>query len=437
MTGFLPNFTRRDIGTPGARIHLATAGQGPPLLLLHGHPQTHLTWHKVAPALAERFTVVAPDLRGYGDSAKPEGGPNHIAYSKRAMAADQLAVMRALGHERFAVVGHDRGGRVAHRLALDHPDAVSKIAVLDIAPTATMYAKTNQEFATRYFWWFFLIQPFPLPERLIDADPEFFLRTHLDAQSKTPGATSDALFAEYLRCYRDPASRHAICEDYRAAATIDLEHDAADSDKRIEVPLLALWGAKGTVGALYDVLETWREKSHQRQRSSPGLRPHAPGRTARKNCSKRWQTFSSRTHQTDKSFLLLFFKKKAFLEASTSFLKKRSKKLLKALRGGRYPFGTESKSASHTTADPSDGARQSPRGDSEPPDDTFGPFGIADRLNWLKPKKRRTNTANQPLISPSAYCLRRSGGKPEGQPPSATSRHACQAKNAIFDGRNP
>lgn len=149
---YLPRFATRQIETAGARIHLATGGSGPPLLLLHGHPQTHLTWHKIAPRLAKRFTVVAPDLRGYGDSAKPDGGERHVNYSKRAMAADQVEVMRALGFERFAVVGHDRGGRVAHRMALDHPDAVERIAVLDIAPTATMYARTTKEFATRYFW---------------------------------------------------------------------------------------------------------------------------------------------------------------------------------------------------------------------------------------------------------------------------------------------
>jgi haloacetate dehalogenase len=257
----LPGFDVRDIATAGARIRLATAGRGPPLLLLHGHPQTHVTWHKIAPQLAQRFTVVAADLRGYGDSSKPDGGERHVNYSKRAMAADQVEAMRLLGFDRFALVGHDRGGRVAHRMALDHPDAVEKIAVLDIAPTATMYARTNKEFATRYFWWFFLIQPFPLPERMIDADPEFFLRQHIEIQSKTPGSTSEAAFREYLRCYQNPTTRHAICEDYRAAAGVDLEHDAADADRRIKAPLLALWGAKGTVGTLYDVLETWREKA--------------------------------------------------------------------------------------------------------------------------------------------------------------------------------
>ncbi len=258
---FLPGFEGREIETEGARIYVAVGGAGPPLLLLHGHPQTHVTWHKIAPALAERFTVVLPDLRGYGDSAKPEGGERHVNYSKRAMAADQVEVMRQLGFDRFPVAGHDRGGRVAHRMALDHPGAVERLALFDIAPTATMYARTSKEFATRYFWWFFLIQPAPLPERLIQADPEFFLRTHIEGQSKTSGSTSEAVFQEYLRCYSDPACRHAICEDYRAAASIDLEHDAADSLNCIKVPLLALWGAKGTVGALYDVIETWREKA--------------------------------------------------------------------------------------------------------------------------------------------------------------------------------
>ena len=259
---FLPGFELADIiVAPDMQLRVAMGGEGPPLLLLHGHPQTHVTWRKVAPALAQRFRVIAPDLRGYGDSGKPTSGPDHAAYSKRAMALDQVMLMRQLGYTRFAVAGHDRGGRVAHRLALDHPDAISRIAVMDIAPTATMYALTDKEFATRYFWWFFLIQPEPLPERLIAADPEFFLRTHIDAQVKTPGATEPAAFAEYLRCYMDPATRHAICEDYRAAATIDLQHDEQDKDKRVQAPLLALWGANGTVGKLYDVLATWREKA--------------------------------------------------------------------------------------------------------------------------------------------------------------------------------
>ncbi|MDB5502887.1 MAG: hydrolase [Tardiphaga sp.] len=259
---FLAGFRLLDVTlADGITIRAAIGGKGPPLLLLHGHPQTHVTWRKVVAQLAQRFTIVATDLRGYGDSSKPESGADHAAYSKRSMARDQVAVMRALGHERFDLAGHDRGGRVAHRMALDYPEAVSRVALIDIAPTSTMYARTDKAFATRYFWWFFLIQPAPLPERMIGADPEFFLRTHIDGQVKTPGATEPAAFAEYLRCYNDPATRHAICEDYRAAATIDLVHDAADADRRVTAPLLAIWGGKGTVGALYDVLETWREKA--------------------------------------------------------------------------------------------------------------------------------------------------------------------------------
>ncbi|ARW11509.1 alpha/beta fold hydrolase [Acetobacter ascendens] len=257
----LPGFQWQDIEVEGVRIRTATGGSGPPLLLLHGHPQMHLTWHKVAPKLAEHFTVVAPDLRGYGDSAKPEGGADHVNYSKRAMAADQVGVMKVLGFERFRVVGHDRGGRVAHRMALDTPQAVEKLVLIDIAPTATMYARTNMEFARRYFWWFFLIQPYPLPEKLIDGDPDFFLENHIAGQIKIPESVDPRVMAEYRRCYADPAMRHATCEDYRAAAGIDLVHDAADANRRVEAPLLALWGARGTVGALYDVVETWREKA--------------------------------------------------------------------------------------------------------------------------------------------------------------------------------
>lgn len=259
---FLPGFDDRRVEVePGISIRVRTAGNGPPVLLLHGHPQTLSTWTRVAPTLARTHRVVCTDLRGYGDSSKPPSAPDHAPYSKRVMARDQIAVMRALGHERFAVVGHDRGGRVAHRMALDSPEAVARLAVLDIAPTLTMYERTDRAFATRYFWWFFLIQPPPLPERMIGADPAFYLRHHLAGQSRTPGVPDPALTAEYLRCYDDPAGIHAICEDYRAAATIDLAHDRADvaAGRRVTAPLLALWGAKGTVGALYDVEETWRD----------------------------------------------------------------------------------------------------------------------------------------------------------------------------------
>ncbi|CAN5375561.1 alpha/beta hydrolase [soil metagenome] len=260
----MDGFTLSDVAVgDGISIRAAVAGNGPPLLLLHGHPQTHVTWRKIAPELARHFTVIAADLRGYGDSSKPDGGDNHVDYSKRAMAKDMVAVMRALGHERFGVVGHDRGGRVAHRMALDFPDVVSRLALFDIVATATMYALTDKAFATRYFWWFFLIQPAPFPETMIGHDPEFFLRKHIDGQNKVMGATEPAAFAEYLRCYCDPATRHAICEDYRAAATIDLDHDTADAEARIKAPLLALWGGKGTVGALYDVIALWRDKALQ------------------------------------------------------------------------------------------------------------------------------------------------------------------------------
>ena len=257
----MPGFTWRDVDAKGVRIRAAVGGQGPPLLLLHGHPQTHLTWHKIAPQLARRFTIVATDLRGYGDSAKPEGGEQRVNYSKRRMAADQVEVMRQLGHEQFSVIGHDRGARVAHRMALDHPDIIRKLALLDIAPTASMYALTNKEFATLYFWWFFLIQPFDLPERMIGGDPDYFLERHIAGQIKTPGAVDPRVMEEYRRCYRNPAMRHAACEDYRAAASIDLEHDAEDAGRRVTAPLLALWGARGTVGKLYDVSALWREKA--------------------------------------------------------------------------------------------------------------------------------------------------------------------------------
>jgi haloacetate dehalogenase len=229
--------------------------------MIHGYPQTHLTWHKVAPRLAKNFTVVLTDLRGYGDSAKPDGGGGHVNYSKRAMAHDQVLVMQALGFDSFRLVAHDRGGRVAHRLSLDHAKAVTKMVLLDIAPTATMYARTDMEFARRYWWWFFMIQRAPLPETAFGADPDFFLNTSIAGQIAIDGASDPRVLEEYRRCFRDAATRHAMCEDYRAAATIDLEHDALDADKRVLAPLLVLWGGRGVVGRLYDVVATWREKA--------------------------------------------------------------------------------------------------------------------------------------------------------------------------------
>lgn len=258
----IEGFETDRLEVDGVAIALERGGQGPPLLLLHGYPQTHVMWHRVAPALAERFTVVAPDLRGYGDSSKPESDAEHLAYSKRTTAADQVEVMSALGHERFAVAGHDRGARVAHRMALDHPDRVERLAVLDIVPTHHVFATADATLARTYWHWFFLIQPGGLPERLIGSDPGFFLRTALEAWSGGGLAGFDpAAVAEYERCFFAEDAIHASCEDYRAGASIDLEHDEADLAERLAMPLLALWGARGAVGALYEPLEVWRERA--------------------------------------------------------------------------------------------------------------------------------------------------------------------------------
>ncbi len=254
---FPPHFIRQSVQTSAATINLITGGEGPPLLLLHGYPQTHIEWRKIAPALAKDFTVVMPDLRGYGDSSKPDGGENHIDYSKRAMARDQVELMTALGFDKFALVGHDRGARVGHRLALDHPERVSKLAVLDICPTLHMYETANRQLATYYFHWFFLIQPEPFPETLIGNSVDAVLKQFMGA---VDGIEPQA-FAEYLRCFSDPATIHATCEDYRAAATVDLEHDRADLGEKITCPLLVLWGARGLIGALYDPIAVWRERA--------------------------------------------------------------------------------------------------------------------------------------------------------------------------------
>ena len=256
---FGSEFNTRRVRTAGTEIHLVHGGSGAPLLLLHGYPQTHAIWHAVAPQLAERFHVVCPDLRGYGDSGKPEGGADHAAYSKREMARDMAELMSQLGHERFFVAGHDRGARVAHRLALDHPSRVDKVCVMDIVPTYHMYNTADRAFATGYYHWFFLIQPNGLPEHMIGADPDYYLKEKLRRWS-APGAVFDeAAVAEYLRCFRRPETIHASCEDYRAAAGIDLEHDEADRGRKIACPLLVLWGTQGFVHRRYDVLATWRD----------------------------------------------------------------------------------------------------------------------------------------------------------------------------------
>lgn len=243
------------------RVAMGGGGDKTPLLMVHGHPHTHVIWRKVAPVLAKDRQVILVDLRGYGDSTKPESTPDHRPYSKREMARDLQLLLQSLGIEQCDFVGHDRGGRVGHRFALDWPELVRKAVFIDIAPTATMYERTDKEFASRYFWWFFLIQPEPFPEKLINFDPEYFLRHHIKGQLKIEGALKENVFQEYLRSYRNPETIHAICEDYRAAATIDLADDKADADKRIEAPLHLLWGARGTVGKLYDVVQTWRDKA--------------------------------------------------------------------------------------------------------------------------------------------------------------------------------
>jgi haloacetate dehalogenase len=268
-------FESRNVTGDGVEIHVVIGGSGPPLLLLHGYPQTHCCWHKVAPRLAKSFTIVAADLRGYGDSDKPFGDDRHEAYSKRRMAADQLRVMETLGFSRFCVAGHDRGGRVAHRLALDHPSAVRKLAVLDIAPTLEMYERTDLRFAMTYFHWFFLVQRYDFPERLLGANAEYFLRWAFSGRSGKPdadtGPISAEAFAEYLRCYRDPAAIHSSCEDYRASASIDLEHDRADLNRKLECPLLVLWAAHGGLAQCYDIVSLWRTRAESVESASlPG-----------------------------------------------------------------------------------------------------------------------------------------------------------------------
>jgi haloacetate dehalogenase len=256
-------FEQRRVAAGGTEINLRLGGAGPALLLLHGYPQTHAMWHRIAPRLAERFTVVCADLRGYGDSGRPPAGADHAGYSKRAMAQDMAEVMSGLGFARFSVVGHDRGARVTHRLLLDHGGRVDNAAVLDIAPTLDMYERTDRAFAEAYYHWFFLIQPHDLPERLIGADPDYYLEKKIGAWSKVGGCFAPEALAEYKRCFRDPAVIHATCEDYRAAASIDLEHDRADRDSRIAVPLLVLWGALGVIERSYDVLGLWSARAER------------------------------------------------------------------------------------------------------------------------------------------------------------------------------
>ncbi|HSL01266.1 MAG TPA: alpha/beta hydrolase [Rubrobacteraceae bacterium] len=247
-------FKRRVVDAGESAIEARVGGSGPPLLLLHGNPQTHVMWHLVAPRLAENFTVVATDLRGYGDSSKPESTPDHTPYSKRTMASEQVSVMHRLGFERFFVCGHDRGGRVGYRMALDHPGRVLKLAVLDIVPTWEAFSRADMAFGLGYWHWFFLAQPYDLPERMIGNDPDHFIFRG------RPNIFAPEAYSEYIRCFRNPGTVHAICEDYRAAATIDFAHDEADhrAGRLIECPVLVLWGRLGNLEEWYDVLEVWR-----------------------------------------------------------------------------------------------------------------------------------------------------------------------------------
>jgi len=257
-------FTVHDVDVGGVRIHARVGGEGPPVLLLHGYPQTHVIWRYVAEALAQSHTIVASDLRGYGDSDKPASETDHSSYGKRAMAADQVGLMKALGHERFAVVGHDRGARVTHRLCLDHAERVERAAVLDIVPTRHVFANVDRALATVYDHWFFLAEKPDLPEVLIGGAPEYFLRRKLDQWSGPDAVFDEEAMSEYVRCFIDPETIRASCEDYRAAASIDLEHDDADASvgRRISCPLLVLWGDRGFVGTHYDVLEVWRRYAY-------------------------------------------------------------------------------------------------------------------------------------------------------------------------------
>lgn len=256
-----PGFTehRVPVATGAGHISALVGGDGPPLLLLHGYPQTRTMWHRVAPALAAEYTVVVPDLRGYGRSGAPAADERATQYAKRAMAADQVAVMESLGFGRFRLAGHDRGGRVGHRMALDHPDRVERLSVLDILPTRTLFRGTDQAFATAYWHWFFLIQPGGLPERMIGADPEWFVREILRRWSADVSVLHPDAVTDYVDSFT-PAVIAASCADYRAAAGIDLEHDDADAaaGRRLTMPLQVLWGARGAMGRMYDLEEAWR-----------------------------------------------------------------------------------------------------------------------------------------------------------------------------------
>jgi haloacetate dehalogenase len=256
---FFAGFERRRMRTSGATINLVTGGEGPPVLLVHGYPETHAMWHKVAPQLAKNYTVVCPDLRGYGDSSKPKGLPDHSNYSKRAMALDLVEVMEGLGHRTFDLVGHDRGARVSHRLARDHGKRVRTLTVLDISPTLKMFESTDMAFAKAYYHWFLMLQDPPLPEQMLAGRVPLYILGRIGSVRSGLKDFDKRAVAEYVRAFRDPRTIHATCEDYRAAGSIDLEHDRRDRGKKLTIPVLALWGKQGVVGAQFDCLADWRE----------------------------------------------------------------------------------------------------------------------------------------------------------------------------------
>jgi haloacetate dehalogenase len=260
MSGFFEGFTLTNLPVDGGHIRLRHGGSGPPLLLLHGNPQTHAMWHKVAPRLAEQFSVVCADLRGYGGSLKPEATADHAPYAKTRMAQDMVDVMAQLGHARFRVAAHDRGARVAHRLALDHPDKVERLALLDIVPTIEHFERADMAFGLGYYHWFWFAQPHPFPEDLIHAAPELWFHAHTNREPKGRGFFTPEALADYLAAARQRETTVGMCEDYRAATSIDLEHDRASraAGIRIQCPLLMLWGAKGKIGRWYEPLDIWR-----------------------------------------------------------------------------------------------------------------------------------------------------------------------------------
>jgi haloacetate dehalogenase len=255
----MEGFTRTEIKTSGATIVTVHGGKGPPVLLMHGNPFTHLSWHKIAPRLAQEFTVVATDLRGYGDSSKPPDGDDHSGYSFRAMAQDQVEVMAQLGFKTFMAAGHDRGARVLHRMCLDHPDTVERAAILDIIPQHYLFNNVTQAWATYAYHWFFMIQPYDMPERLMSADPDFYITKKLGKTKAGLSFFGKEALEEYKRCFRNPATVHAMCEDYRATAGVDLAMDTADmaAGKTVRCPALILWGATGAVGRLHKPAEIW------------------------------------------------------------------------------------------------------------------------------------------------------------------------------------